>query len=169
MQTEAKNSSHEELSERLFDRQKNLVFRITSVLKEKGWTRKNLAEGMGIHESSLSRMLTSDSNLTLKTIAQAEIVLKVDLLLTPQEFEFHFISDKTYRRSLMARASKYDRKKSVREYAFSTIVPIKGLSVNIMQISNAVLKSMGEGAIRGEKNDRSLSVETNTLSEAIAA
>jgi transcriptional regulator with XRE-family HTH domain len=122
MQTKPMTSLQDDIEERLFERQKNIIFRITSALKAKGWTRKNLADKMKIHESSLSRMLTTDSNLTLKTVVQIEIATGDDLLLTPQEFEFRFIDNKEYRKQLIYRADSYDEKKQSRHNFIGTMM-----------------------------------------------
>lgn len=86
---------------RLYDKQYQVMVMITKLLCEKNWTRKTLAERMGIRESSLSRMLSvMGSNLTLETISKMEEALDSDLLHTPQHFENKFLKDREYREQL---------------------------------------------------------------------
>jgi len=66
--------------------QKNLmvVAEISRLMKEKGWTQKDLAKKMGKTESEISKWLSGLHNLTLKSIAKLEVVLEAALLETPQ-------------------------------------------------------------------------------------
>lgn len=66
--------------------QKNLmvVAEISRLMKEKGWTQKDLAKKMGKTESEISKWLSGLHNLTLKSIAKLEVVLEVALLEVPQ-------------------------------------------------------------------------------------
>jgi len=64
---------------------------VFAILKEKGWTQKDLAKKLGKYESDVSRMLSGLQNLTLKTITKLETILETDIILTPlkakQQFE----------------------------------------------------------------------------------
>lgn len=66
--------------------QKNLavVAEVSRLMKEKGWTQKELAKKMGKTESEISKWLSGLHNLTLKSIAKLETVLEADLLAVPQ-------------------------------------------------------------------------------------
>src|SRR5437016_3764830 len=94
-QMEFNKQSLPDYKERLFDKQSQVALRVTYLLKQKGWTRKRLAEKMGVKEASLSRMLASvgSSNLTLETISRMELALDDILLLTPEEAEYQMIQD----------------------------------------------------------------------------
>ena len=66
--------------------QKNLAVaaEINRLMKERGWTQKDLAKKMGKTESEVSKWLSGLHNLTLKSIAKLEIVLEADLLTVPE-------------------------------------------------------------------------------------
>jgi len=65
--------------------QKNLavVAEVSRLLKQKGWTQKDLAKKLGKTESEVSKWLSGLHNLTLKSIAKIETVLEADLLKVP--------------------------------------------------------------------------------------
>jgi transcriptional regulator with XRE-family HTH domain len=71
---------------RIFVR-KNLAIseQISAILKEKGWTQKQLAQRLGKNESEVSKLLSGLHNLTLKSIARLEAVLGTDIIVTPLE------------------------------------------------------------------------------------
>ncbi len=66
--------------------QKNLAVaaEIGRLMKEKGWTQKELAKKMGKTESEVSKWLSGLHNLTLKSITKLETVLEADLLKVPE-------------------------------------------------------------------------------------
>jgi len=53
-------------------------------MTEKGITQRALAEKMGVKESSVSRLLGTDHNPTLRTIAKLETAIGETLVLTPR-------------------------------------------------------------------------------------
>jgi len=71
---------------RIFVR-KNLAIseQISAILKEKGWTQKQLAQQLGKNESEVSKLLSGLHNLTLKSIAKLEAELGTDIIVTPLE------------------------------------------------------------------------------------
>jgi transcriptional regulator with XRE-family HTH domain len=58
---------------------------IYSLLKEKNWTQKELANRLGKSESEISKLLSGLHNLTLKSIAKLEAELGSDIIVTPLE------------------------------------------------------------------------------------
>lgn len=66
--------------------QKNLalVAEVNRLMKENGWSQKDLAKKMGKTESEISKWLSGLHNLTLKSITKLEIVLDATLLEVPQ-------------------------------------------------------------------------------------
>ena len=66
---------------------KNLAIseQISLILKEKGWTQKQLAQKLGKNESEVSKLLSGLHNLTLKSIAKLEAELGSDIIVTPLE------------------------------------------------------------------------------------
>ncbi len=96
------NSQLSDYKDRLFQKQTQVVVRVAFLLKQKGWTRRKLAEAMKIKEASLSRMLASiGANMTLETISKMEVALESDLLVSPQVFEHRFVEDESYRNYLL--------------------------------------------------------------------
>jgi len=70
---------------RIFVR-KNLdvAFRVNDLLRQKGWTQKDLAKMMGKTESEVSRWLSGLHNITLKSIVKMEEVLGAEILIVPE-------------------------------------------------------------------------------------
>lgn len=66
---------------------KNLAIseQITTILRKKGWTQKELAVRLGKNESEISKMLSGLHNLTLKSIAKLEAILESEVIVTPTE------------------------------------------------------------------------------------
>lgn len=54
-----------------------ILYQINKRMNEEGVTKKQLAEKMGIHASSLSRLLNASSNTSLLTIAKAATALNL--------------------------------------------------------------------------------------------
>jgi transcriptional regulator with XRE-family HTH domain len=61
-----------------------LVAEVSRIMKEKGWSQKDLAKKMGKTESEISKWLSGLHNLTLKSITKMEVVLEATLLEVPQ-------------------------------------------------------------------------------------
>ncbi|MFN0190209.1 MAG: multiprotein-bridging factor 1 family protein [Bacteroidia bacterium] len=66
----------------------DMVVRINQLLREKGWTQANLAEKMGKKPSEISRWLSGDHNLTLRSISKLEVELEGDIISIPQPVRF---------------------------------------------------------------------------------
>lgn len=65
----------------------DIAARVNTLLKQKGWTQKDLAKALGKTESEVSRMLSGLHNVTLKSIAKLEIVLGADILVSADQVE----------------------------------------------------------------------------------
>lgn len=65
--------------------QKNLEIseQISTLLKTKGWSQKDLALRLGKSESEVSKLLSGLHNLTLKSIIKLEVQLGSDIITTP--------------------------------------------------------------------------------------
>jgi transcriptional regulator with XRE-family HTH domain len=57
---------------------------ISDLLKEKGWSQKDLAQRLGKSESEVSKLLSGLHNLTLRSLAKIEAVLESDVIVTPK-------------------------------------------------------------------------------------
>lgn len=62
------------------NRQLGFAATVSEKLKSVGMTQRELAEKMGKKESYISRILSGDANPTLKTIAEIEVALGVDVI-----------------------------------------------------------------------------------------
>lgn len=82
--------------------QKNLEIseQISTLLRSKGWSQKDLALRLGKSESEVSKLLSGLHNLTLKSIVKLEVQLGSDIITTPLEaskkysgieFEYHSV------------------------------------------------------------------------------
>jgi transcriptional regulator with XRE-family HTH domain len=67
----------------------DLVVRVHQVLKEKGITQKELAQRMDKTPSEISKWLSGDHNLTLRSIAKLEAELETDLIYVSKKDSFH--------------------------------------------------------------------------------
>lgn len=67
----------------------DLVVRIHEILAEQGLTQHELAERLGKSPSEVSKWLSGNHNLTLRSIAKLEAELGVDLLTVPKTTQFH--------------------------------------------------------------------------------
>ena len=67
----------------------DLVVRINQLIKEKGYTQKELAEKMDKKPSEISKWLSGDHNFTLRSIAKLEAELGETILYVPKTRTFH--------------------------------------------------------------------------------
>ncbi|HTI09700.1 MAG TPA: helix-turn-helix transcriptional regulator [Puia sp.] len=71
---------------RIFTRQyTDIVLRINQLLKEKGYTQKDLAKKLNKNPSEINKWLKGNHNLTLKTIAKLEAELGEPIIYTSKE------------------------------------------------------------------------------------
>lgn len=68
---------------RIFVRQyTDIVLRINQLLKDKGYTQKDLADRLNKKPSEINKWLKGNHNLTLKTIAKLEAELGEPIIFT---------------------------------------------------------------------------------------
>ena len=70
------------------DKYADIVVRINQLLKEKGYSQKNLAEKMDKKPSEISKWLSGNHNFTLRSIAKLEAELGEIILYVPQRISF---------------------------------------------------------------------------------
>jgi transcriptional regulator with XRE-family HTH domain len=71
---------------RIFVRQyTDIVMNINRILREKGYTQKDLADKMGKKPSEVNKWLKGNHNLTLKTLAKLEAQLGEPIIYTSRE------------------------------------------------------------------------------------
>jgi transcriptional regulator with XRE-family HTH domain len=67
----------------LIRKQRAIANRVADLLKEHGWTQRDLAQRTGMKDSYISRVLNAEANLTLRTIAVLERTLGKALITIP--------------------------------------------------------------------------------------
>lgn len=76
------------------DKYSDLILRINQILKNKGLSQKELAESMDKKPSEISRWLSGNQNITLRSIAKLEAELGETLIEIPTRgFSAHFKDD----------------------------------------------------------------------------
>jgi len=70
------------------DKYADIVVRINQLLKEKGFTQKELARKMNKKPSEISKWLNGNHNLTLRSIARLEAELGENILYVPRRITF---------------------------------------------------------------------------------
>ena len=68
---------------RLEKLQNEIALQISTALKNKGIRQKEFAKNIGMKESQLSKILSGNANLTIKTIAKIEVALGEDIIRIP--------------------------------------------------------------------------------------
>lgn len=67
----------------------DIVVRINQLLREKGYTQKNLAEKMDKTPSEISKWLSGEHNFTLRSLAKLEAELDADIFYVPKKDSYH--------------------------------------------------------------------------------
>lgn len=73
----------------------DIVVRAHQILKEKGITQKELAARLDKSPSEISKWLSGNHNLTLRSIAKLEAELGADLIYIPKRDSFHVQINRT--------------------------------------------------------------------------
>lgn len=75
-------SGYESADERLVDYLMDLCELVYDRMQELGMTRKDLAERMGVNPSRITKILSGEANVTLKTVAELDAALGLGLRLS---------------------------------------------------------------------------------------
>lgn len=67
----------------------DIVVRVHQLLREKGWTQKDLAEKLEKAPSEVSKWLNGDHNFTLRSLAKLEAELGTEIIYVPKKDSFH--------------------------------------------------------------------------------
>lgn len=67
----------------------DIVVRIYQLMREKGWTQKELAAKLGKTPSEVSKWLNGEHNFTLRSIAKLEVELGAEIIYVPKRDSFH--------------------------------------------------------------------------------
>jgi len=62
----------------------DIVVRINELIREKGYSQKNLAENLGKKPSEISKWLNGEHNFTLRSLAKLEAELGEEIINVPQ-------------------------------------------------------------------------------------
>lgn len=80
---EARNAAKQRVENRDWLRKSfEISLKVLSVLKQKGWNQKQLAEAMGVSPQQVSKIVSGKENFTLQTIASLENILGMQLIET---------------------------------------------------------------------------------------
>ena len=71
------------------------MVRVHQILKEKGLSQKELAARLEKSPSEISKWLSGNHNLTLRSIAKLEAELGTDLIYIPRKDSFHVQINRT--------------------------------------------------------------------------
>jgi ribosome-binding protein aMBF1 (putative translation factor) len=71
--------------QRFVNKNLDISQQVYALLEEKGWTQKEFAKRLKKKEAEISKWLSGNHNLTLRSIAKMEAVLEGDIILTPQK------------------------------------------------------------------------------------
>jgi len=71
-------------SKQFIDKNLAISSRLQQLLEAKGWTQKYLALRMDCKESQVSRWLSAQSNITLRSLAELEVALGADVITIPE-------------------------------------------------------------------------------------
>ena len=69
----------------LVEKQSDIAVQIAAYLKERNWSHRDLAKHSGFKESYVSRVLSGETNLTLKTICRLEATIGKPIITTPNQ------------------------------------------------------------------------------------
>lgn len=72
------------VDEQFIGKQMDIAAQIDTYLKENGWTRKELANKAGLHQSQITEIMAGEANPTLRTITKIEEALGKDIIVSPE-------------------------------------------------------------------------------------
>lgn len=67
----------------------DIVVRVHQLLREKGWTQKDLAGKLEKTPSEVSKWLNGDHNFTLRSLAKLEAELGAEIIYVPKKDSFY--------------------------------------------------------------------------------
>lgn len=67
----------------------DIVVRVYELMREKGWTQKDLAGKLEKTPSEISKWLNGEHNFTLRSIAKLESELGAEIIYVPKRDSFH--------------------------------------------------------------------------------
>ena len=66
----------------------DIVVRVHQLLREKGWTQKELAGKMDKTPSEISKWLNGDHNFTMRSLAKLQAELGAEIIYVPKKIRF---------------------------------------------------------------------------------
>jgi len=67
----------------------DIVVRINQLIREKGYSQKDLADKLQKRPSEISKWLSGDHNFTLRSLAKLEAELDAEIIYVPKKDSFH--------------------------------------------------------------------------------
>jgi len=67
----------------------DIVVRVHQILREKGWSQKDLAAKLEKTPSEVSKWLKGDHNFTLRSLAKLEAEFGAEIIYVPKKDSFH--------------------------------------------------------------------------------
>ncbi len=67
----------------------DIVIRVHQLLREKGWTQKDLAGKLEKTTPEVRKWLSGDHNFTLRSLAKLEAELGAEIIYVPKKDSFH--------------------------------------------------------------------------------
>lgn len=67
----------------------DIVVRINQLIREKGYSQKDLADKMQKRPSEISKWLSGDHNFTLRSLAKLEAELDAEIIYVPKKDSYH--------------------------------------------------------------------------------
>lgn len=74
----------------------DIVVRVNELMKEKGYSQKELAEKMGKKPSEISKWLNGNHNLTLRSLAKLEAELGEAIINIPSRKKINSLNDDSF-------------------------------------------------------------------------
>lgn len=120
------------------DKYEEITMRIYLLMKEKGMTQKALAEQLGKKPSEVSKWLHGGHNLTLKTIAKIEAVLKEDIINVPKRRSFVYEDSKSAMRKNTFTVFKNESSERNHAAYRSTFTSVESLVIEKFIVQKAI-------------------------------
>ena len=115
--------------ERFVDKNLDISQQVYALLEEKGWTQKEFAKKLKKSDAEISKWLSGNHNLTLRSIAKMEAILGSDVILTPKKAAQKYKSIKYITLEVHASANRltYVSPLTVAGGSYSAILNSKGM------------------------------------------
>ncbi|MDH5608944.1 MAG: helix-turn-helix transcriptional regulator [Cyclobacteriaceae bacterium] len=99
----------------------DILDQINFLMREEGWTQKDLSKKLGKSESEISKWLSGLHNMTLKTVSKLEAVFNRDILITPIKAKQRYSSIKfvPVKTVVFKSVAHFEEKRLDREFTYN--------------------------------------------------